>query len=142
MDAIFRFIRRGASPHLNNPATFPTSTLWYPSTATNPCDTTEAGCRRRLVARSSTTHARIPLAKRDFKTGQPSQLNYQGYCFPAGLHCKCLLVRMRCRLRQGEYERLIWQWFCLSLVGLRMYRGRFNLWGTVVSLITGLDQYG
>ena len=96
----------------------------------------------RLVARSYTTHARIPLAKRDFKTGQPSQLNYPGYCFPTGLHCKCLLVRMRCRLRQGEYERLIWQWCCLSLVGLRMYRGRFQSLGNGSILVIDLRRYG
>lgn len=31
---------------------------------------------------SSATSARIPLAKRAFKTGQPSQLNYQGQPLP------------------------------------------------------------
>ena len=36
----------------------------------------------RLVARSHTTNPRIPLAKRAFKTGQPSQLNHQGYLLP------------------------------------------------------------
>lgn len=97
----------------------------------------------RLVARSHTINTRIPLAKRAFKTGQPSQLNYQGYCFPAGLQYKCLLVRMRCRLRQGEYERLIWQSFCLSFVGLMMYQGTEPYWGiTNMFLITDLNQYG
>jgi len=80
----------------------------------------------RLVAKSHTTNAHIPLAKRAFKTGQPSQLNYQGYCFPAGLHCKYLASADEMPdCAKGQYERLIWQSFCLSLVGLMMYRGSF-----------------